>query len=460
MKTELNYWRTICFISLAILSLSLLNVTVAQDLNPPSGMDKGVWVLKEKKPDFEPAKDEPTYFNNHVSVLGNTVKGGWSWKDDPVKPECSGEVWGTCNWEEIPSVIQPGVGQNTTLTTEVGGSQSCAYRHVSARTELALNDQNLNEIYASASYATSDPKPAPVSVKVPWEAPWGKIGDTFTVTVIAQVPGAVSNHFYYNYIYTYKAEAPSVAPNISGMSPTMEKRGEPQTQSMAPENDESCPGKCIDSGARFSSFSNEVEVQHCWDADSIAFAHQDTVLCVGDHIITGEESNAIVTFSDLSSLMVKPEADIVIAAPPGKAGKLEIIYGKLKMNVLRVISGQPIEVRSNLATTGIKGTTIVCEVTGSSSTLKVLKGTASFTSNVTGEEILVSAGEVATATENGLAPLQSFDVDAENASWEEITSKVEDEQDGVDASSLITTADNLTRCRHLVCKGLWSLQPG
>jgi hypothetical protein len=205
MKTELNYWRTICFISAAIFSLCSLNVAIAQDQNPPSGMDEGVWVLKEKKPDFEPVKDEPIYFNNHVSVSGNTVKGGWSWKDDPVKPECSGEVWGTCNWGEIPSIIQPGVGQNTTLTADVGGSQSCAYRHVSARTELALNDRNLNDIYASTSYATSDPKPAPVSVKVPWEAPWGKIGDTFTLTVIAQVPGAESNHFYYNYIYTYEA---------------------------------------------------------------------------------------------------------------------------------------------------------------------------------------------------------------------------------------------------------------
>jgi hypothetical protein len=83
------------------------------------------------------------------------------------------------------------------------------------------------------------------------------------------------------------------------------------------------------------------------------------------------------------------------------------------------------EVEMSQAVMGIKGTTVVCEETGSTSTLKVLEGTASFTAKATGEEILVNAGEMATATENGLSQLQSFDVDAENASWEEFASKPE-----------------------------------
>jgi hypothetical protein len=413
------------FISVAIFSFCVMNVVAAQDQNPPYGMDKGVWVLKEKKPDFEPAKDDEFYFNNHVSASGNSANGGWSWKDDPVKPKCSGEVWGTCSWEEIPSVIQPGVGQNTTLKAEVGGSQSCAYRHVSARTELAINDRNLNQIYARIGYATSDPKPAPVSIKVPWQAPWGKIGDKLTITVIAQVPGAVSSHFYYNYIYAYEAKAPSTAPNIPEVSPEMEIGEKPQTQETAKENDEPCPGKCIDSGARFSSISREVEVQHCWDnEDSRSFAHPGTVLCVGDHILTGDDSNAVVTFSDLSTLMVKPESEIVVAAPPAKAGKLEIIYGRIKMNVQKVLSGDTLEIKSNLATCGIKGTTIVCEVTESSSTLKVLEGTASFTAKATGEKILLSAGKMATATKSGLAQPRTFDVAAEKASWEKLVGQL------------------------------------
>lgn len=83
------------------------------------------------------------------------------------------------------------------------------------------------------------------------------------------------------------------------------------------------------------------------------------------------------------------------------------------------------EVEMSQGVMGIKGTTVVCEETGSSSTLKVLEGTASFRSKATGEEILVGAGKMATATENGLSPLRSFDVDAENASWDKIASKSE-----------------------------------
>jgi hypothetical protein len=201
----------------------------------------------------------------------------------------------------------------------------------------------------------------------------------------------------------------------------MEIGGEPQKKEVAKEIDEPCPGECIDSGARFSSISGEVMVQHCWDnEDSRYYAAPSTVLCVGDHILTGEDSNAVVTFSDLSTLMVKPEAEIVIAAPPAKATKLEIIYGRLKMNVQKVLSGDTLEVKSNLATVGIKGTTIVCEVTESSSTLKVLEGTAGFTAKATGEKILVSAGKMATATKSGLAQLRAFDVAAEKASWEKL----------------------------------------
>jgi hypothetical protein len=399
-------------------SLCSLDVVVAQDQSPPYGMDKGIWVLKDVKPDFETQDDTDAYYNNKVDISETSVKGSLSWRDS----DCSGTEWGTSSWEELPLVLEPVVGQNTTLIAEVGGSQSCSGRHVNAYTKLAVGDRDLNPI-ADVSFDSSDPKPAPVSVKVPWEGPWGKIGDTLTVTIVANVPGAAALHHYLNYIYAYQAEAPSIAPNTSELSPKTELGWKSETKEVAEVIDEPCPGECVDSGARISSISREVEVFHCWDVDSRSYAGSGTVLCAGDHILTGEDSNAIVTFSDLSSLMVKPESEITIIAPPANATKLEIISGKLKMNVQRVLRGDTLEVRSNLAVTSIKGTTIVCEVTESSSTLKVLEGTASFTSTSTGEEILVSAGEMATATVNGLSLPQSFDVDAENASWVEFASQ-------------------------------------
>ena len=419
-------------ISVAILPLCVMNLVAAQNQNPSNGMDKGVWVLKEKKPDFEPAKDDAAYFNNHVSASGNTVNGGWSWKDDPVKPKCSGEVWGTCSWEEIPSVIQPGVGQNTTLRAEVGGSQSCAYRHVSARTELAINDRNLNQIYARISYPTCDPKPAPVAVKVPWQAPWGKIGDKLTITVIAQVPGAVSNHFYYNYIYAYEAPGSQVKQT----TPSAEaKQPELKTPKPVPSNIPEKCGPCggSDSGVRFSDLSGEVDLrpdckEQWWKTAEIA-----TVPCVNDHVRTGEDSSAILSFTDMTWFIMKAETEIILDVAPRKDAKIKLVSGDIWEKVKKMVREGQMEVEMSQAVTSIKGTTIVCEETGSSSTLKVLEGTASFTAKATGKEILVSAGKMATATNSGLAQSRTFDVAAEKTSWEKLAEQLGRTKDPVAA---------------------------
>lgn len=200
MRSELNYKITICFVVTVIILLSIPILVVAQDQSPPSGMDNGVWVLKEKKPDFGTAEDTDAYFNNKVDVSEYNVKGSLSWGDQ----KCSGTEWGTCTWDEIPAVLEPGVEQITALKADAGGSQSCSYRHVGARTALYVNDGKQGS-EASIGYPTCDPKPDAVSVKVTWEAPWGKIGDTLTVAVVAQVPAAIAMQCSFNYIYTYEA---------------------------------------------------------------------------------------------------------------------------------------------------------------------------------------------------------------------------------------------------------------
>jgi len=70
------------------------------------------------------------------------------------------------------------------------------------------------------------------------------------------------------------------------------------------------------------------------------------------------------------------------------------------------------------ATARVMHTIYVGEQTSDASIIKVLNGTVEFTSNVTGEKILVNASQMATATASGLSPLESFDVDAEKAIWE------------------------------------------
>jgi hypothetical protein len=417
MKPKLNYRSTICLISMAIFSLILLNVVSAQDQSPPSGMDKGVWVLKEKKPDFGTAEDTDAYFNNKVDPSEYNVKGSLSWGDQT----CSGSEWGTSSWSEISSILYPGVGQNTTLKAEVGGSQNCAYRHVSARTALYINGAKPGP-EASISYPTSDPKPDPVSVKVPWEAPWGKIGDTLTVTIVAQVPAAIAMHCSFDYIYSYEASGsqPKQSISVTQSAPIEQKKPAQNPEILAQPY---CPCGGGDSGVRFSDLSGQVDLrpdcrENAWKAAEIA-----TIPCVDDHVRTGEDSTAIMSFADMSVFIMKPESEIILDTAPQKDAKVKLVSGRIWENVKKMITEGQMEVEMSQAVMGIKGTTIVCEEAGSSSTLKVLEGTASFRSKTTGEEILVSAGKMATATENGLSKPQPFDVDAENASWGKIAHK-------------------------------------
>ncbi|MFH1722198.1 MAG: FecR domain-containing protein [Candidatus Altiarchaeota archaeon] len=175
-----------------------------------------------------------------------------------------------------------------------------------------------------------------------------------------------------------------------------------------------------DSGARFSWISKVVEIFPDSDPDSITSAKTHSVLNVCDHILTGEESSAQITFADLSTLIMREESEIVIAAPPREKGRIEVLAGRLWMNIQKVAAGEQIEVKSNWATVGIKGTTIVVDVDESETTVKVIEGTVEFTSHATGESVEVSSGQMASADSQGLSEVESFIAASEQASWEDI----------------------------------------
>ena len=168
-----------------------------------------------------------------------------------------------------------------------------------------------------------------------------------------------------------------------------------------------------DCGARFSSLSGQVEIRHDNDPNGWFFAKMDTILYVGDHIKTSEDSNAIIGFADMSTFHLKPESEIVVTSPPDKDSKLKLVLGNIWVNVKKMMKNGCMEIDMSQAVAGIKGTTFVCEETGSSSILKVIDGTVTFTSKTNGEETLVHAGEMVTATEEGLQEPVEFDIASE-----------------------------------------------
>lgn len=63
-------------------------------------------------------------------------------------------------------------------------------------------------------------------------------------------------------------------------------------------------------------------------------------------------------------------------------------------------------------------TSFVCLQTSAASIVLVLNGTVKFISNVSDEDVLVNAGQMAIATTSGLSPLESFDVEAVKSIFE------------------------------------------
>jgi len=175
---------------------------------PPSGYDQGVWVLTEKKSTVE-KKGDTNCYTYALSVGGNTVTGLTSWDDSTCGGgDCRGYTSGTCTWTVPPSILTPGTKQETKETAQVDGGQSCSQRHISAYISMYINGGSRGPNAATGSWSSADPKLAAVSVIVPWEVPWGKMGDNMTIEFYPHTGTVERGGIVYT--YTYQASAPEV----------------------------------------------------------------------------------------------------------------------------------------------------------------------------------------------------------------------------------------------------------
>ena len=163
-----------------------------------------------------------------------------------------------------------------------------------------------------------------------------------------------------------------------------------------------------DSGVRFSALTGQVAIRPEGDEYAWRGAGLKSIINADDHVRTGEESRAILSFADMTTFELRPESEVIIDTPPEKDSKISLVCGKVWTNFKKIIKDGTMEVQMSQAVAGIKGTTIVCEETGDSSALKVIEGIASFKSKATGEEILVRAGGMVTATESGLSRIENL----------------------------------------------------
>ncbi len=174
-----------------------------------------------------------------------------------------------------------------------------------------------------------------------------------------------------------------------------------------------------DSGTRFSGITGVVEVlfpqdaPHGWKA-----ANLDMVLPVGTHIKTEDDSACVLSFADLSTFVLQSHCEVVLKSPPDKDSDVQLIQGNVWTNLKKMFKEGSMEIEMNQAVAGIKGTTLVCEETGSKSSVKVLAGDVTVTSKTSGKQVNLGAGKMVSATSAGLGQPAGFNVNQEQAKWQ------------------------------------------
>jgi hypothetical protein len=173
-----------------------------------------------------------------------------------------------------------------------------------------------------------------------------------------------------------------------------------------------------DAKTRFNSITGQVEISR--DPDTVDYepVTTKTVIRVGDHIMTGPDSGAIIQLDDMTTYVMGPNSEISIDSSPQKETKMGLVTGRIWTNTVKIIKDGTMTVNMSQAVAGIKGTTFVCEqVKGGASTLKVIEGVVELTAKNGGAKTTVNAGEMVVATTAGLGQKQSFDSAAETAYW-------------------------------------------
>jgi hypothetical protein len=169
---------------------------------------------------------------------------------------------------------------------------------------------------------------------------------------------------------------------------------------------------------KFASVSRDVEVVRAGDPTNRDFAKLNMVLYPGDHVVTGANSSAILAFADLKTYVVGAESEIIIPELPKPTSKLGLVSGRIWTNIIKMLNGEALEIRSYQAVTSIRGTTLVIEATPVATTVKVIEGKVSVRPIGGGPETIVTGGRAVVASSTGVGPVIEFDANAETAVWQ------------------------------------------
>ncbi|MDY0267270.1 MAG: FecR family protein [Methanimicrococcus sp.] len=163
----------------------------------------------------------------------------------------------------------------------------------------------------------------------------------------------------------------------------------------------------------------EVDVrQNDEDDDAYIFAWSGMQLYHNDRVKTLTRSGCIISFSDMSTFVMKEDCTIVMDLKNEKESKIALVAGNLWTNLKRMTQDGGLEVEMSQAIAGARGTTFICEENDGISTVKVFEGTVEVTSKETGNSVMVGGGEMYRIDGSGQGTLTTFDTKAELADWD------------------------------------------
>jgi len=180
-------------------------------------------------------------------------------------------------------------------------------------------------------------------------------------------------------------------------------------------------GEYIDSGYRISEAMGEVLVRRGDDRLGWEMAFEGDVLYEGDVIMTKDDSAVIISCPDMTQFNMTSNSSIGVDIAE-KESTLKLLLGKVMTNVKKMIKDGSMNVEMSQCVAGIKGTILICETDETTSSVQVIEGEVEVT-DLKGEKVILSAGELVTAQDGVLGPVQEFSVDQELQNWPEETRK-------------------------------------
>lgn len=181
-----------------------------------------------------------------------------------------------------------------------------------------------------------------------------------------------------------------------------------------------------DAGVVFSDLSGQVEVRPGDDEEAWEFAKIDRKLFTDDHIKTGLDSSAILSFADMSTFVMKPSTEIILSSPTKKESIIKLACGNIWVNVKKMVKDGTMDIQMSQAVAGIKGTNITCQTNpeGTEDRIQVLRGMADVLIKETQEHIAVKEGEELIVKAGGKAEKKEVDIDKIKNEWKDQLNKL------------------------------------